>query len=51
LNVCGVNDLKQTEMRTAEPLVTELSFFEAEIATGTWTDIRNEVFFIKFRQN
>jgi hypothetical protein len=32
LNVHGVNDVKQTEIHTAEPLVPELSSFEFEIA-------------------
>jgi hypothetical protein len=32
LNVYGVNDVRQTEMHTAEPLVPEHSFFKVEIA-------------------
>jgi hypothetical protein len=32
LNVHGVNDVRQTEIRTAEPLVPEPSFSEVEIA-------------------
>jgi len=31
-NVYGVNDIRQTEMHTAEPLVPELSAFEVELA-------------------
>jgi hypothetical protein len=31
-NVCVVNDVKQTEIRTAEPLVPESSSFEVEVA-------------------
>jgi hypothetical protein len=31
LNVHGVNDVRQTEMHTAEPLVSEPSSFEVEI--------------------
>jgi len=33
LNVCGVNDVRQTETHTAEPLVSEPSAFEVELAT------------------
>jgi len=33
LNVHGVNDVRQTEIRTAEPLVPEPSTFEVEMAT------------------
>jgi hypothetical protein len=33
LNVHGVNDVRQTEIHTAEPLVPEPSSSEAEIAT------------------
>jgi hypothetical protein len=32
LNVHGVNNVRQTEIHTAEPLVPEPSFFEVEIA-------------------
>jgi hypothetical protein len=32
LNVNVVNDIRQTEMHTAEPLVPERSSFDAEIA-------------------
>ena len=32
LNVYGVNDVRQTEIHTAEPLVPELSAFEAQLA-------------------
>jgi len=32
LNVCGVNDVRQTEIHIAEPLVRELSVFEVELA-------------------
>jgi hypothetical protein len=32
LNVHGVNDIRQTEINTAEPLVPELSAFEVELA-------------------
>jgi hypothetical protein len=31
LNIHGVNDVRQTEMHTTEPLVTEPSSFEVEI--------------------
>jgi hypothetical protein len=33
LNVHGINDVTETEVCTAEPLLPELNFFEAEIAT------------------
>jgi hypothetical protein len=33
LNVCGVSDVRRTEIHTAEPLVPEPSSFEVEIAT------------------
>jgi hypothetical protein len=32
LNVHGVNDVRQTEIHTAEPLVPEPSAFEVEMA-------------------
>jgi hypothetical protein len=32
LNVCDVNDIRQTEMHKAEPLVPEPSAFEVEMA-------------------
>ena len=32
LNVHGVDDVRQKEMHTAEPLVSELSIFEVEMA-------------------
>jgi hypothetical protein len=32
LNISGVNDVSQTEIQTAEPLVPESSTFEFEIA-------------------
>jgi hypothetical protein len=34
LNVHGVNDVMQTEIHTAEPLVPEPSAFEVEMAIG-----------------
>jgi hypothetical protein len=34
LNVHWVNDVRQTEIHTAEPLVLELSAFEVEMAVG-----------------
>jgi hypothetical protein len=33
LNVCGVNDVRQTETRTAELLVSETSTFDVEMVT------------------
>jgi hypothetical protein len=32
LNVCGVNDVRQTEIHTAEPLVPQPSASESEMA-------------------
>jgi hypothetical protein len=32
LNVHGVNDVRQTELHTAEPLASEPNYFEVEIA-------------------
>jgi hypothetical protein len=32
LNVRGVNDVRQTEIQTAEPLVLELHNFDVEMA-------------------
>jgi hypothetical protein len=32
LNICGVNDVRQTEVLTAEPFVPEPSSFEIRIA-------------------
>jgi hypothetical protein len=34
LNIHGVNDVRQTEVHTAEPLVPEPSAFEFEMAIG-----------------
>ena len=33
LNIHGVNDVRQTELHTAEPLVPEPSAFDIELAT------------------
>jgi len=37
LNVHGVNDVRQTEIQTAEPLVPELSAFVVEMTTEKLT--------------
>ena len=34
LNVHGLNDIRQTEIHTAEPLLPERSAFEFELAIG-----------------
>jgi len=34
LNVYGFNDVRQTEIHTAEPLIPEPSAFEVELAIG-----------------
>jgi len=49
LNVHDVNDVRQTEMHAAEPLVTEVSCFEVKIAIENLKDINYQVP-IKFRQ-
>jgi len=49
--VHGVNDVKQTEIHAAGPLVSETSYFEVEIATEkVWEDTDHQVL-IKFQQN
>jgi len=37
LNVHGVNDVRQTEIHTAEPLVPEPSAFELEMSIENFT--------------
>jgi hypothetical protein len=32
LNICGISDVRQTEVQTAEPLMLEFSAFEFEMA-------------------
>jgi hypothetical protein len=49
LNERGVNDVRQTEMLKANPLVPELSSFEEEIAIKRLKSYKYEVL-IKFRQ-
>jgi hypothetical protein len=34
LNIHGIHDVRQMDIHTTEPLVTEPSLFEAEIAIG-----------------
>jgi len=36
LNIHGINDVRQTEIHTAEPLVPELSAFEVKKAIEKW---------------
>jgi hypothetical protein len=43
LNVDGVNDVRQTETRKAEPLVPEPSAFEVELAIGKLQSHRSPV--------
>jgi hypothetical protein len=52
LNVHGFNDIRQTEIHTAEPLVPEPSSFEVEIAVENFKRYSvNHVVLIKLRQN
>jgi hypothetical protein len=50
LNVYGVNDVRQTEIRTAEPFVPEPSSSEVEIAVEKLKGINHQVL-IKFQLN
>jgi hypothetical protein len=50
LNVHGVNDVRQTEIHTAEPLVLELNAFQAETAIEKLKDINYQIL-IRFQQN
>jgi len=50
LNVHGVNDVRQTEMHTAEPLVPEPSASEVELAIQK-LKITNHQVLIKSQQN
>jgi hypothetical protein len=49
-NIHGVNDISQTEIHTAEPLVPKPSAFEVEMATEKLKDINHQVL-IKSHQN
>jgi hypothetical protein len=42
LNVHGVNDVRQTEIHTAEPLVPKPSAFEVELAIGKLKSHRSQ---------
>jgi hypothetical protein len=50
LNIYGINDVRQTDVYTPEPLVLECSSSEVEIATEKLIDINHKVL-IKFWQN
>jgi hypothetical protein len=50
LNIHGVNDVRQTEVHTAEPLVPEPSASEVEMATEKLKDTNHQVL-IRFQQN
>jgi hypothetical protein len=50
LNVHGVNDVRQTEIHTAEPLVPEPSALEFEMAVGKLKTPNHQVL-IKSQQN
>jgi len=49
-NIHGINDVRQTEMHAAEPLVPEHSSPEVEIAIKSRKDLNHWVL-IKFWQN
>ena len=51
LNVHGVNDVRQTQLLTAEPLVPEPSAFDVEMAVGKLKKDTNHQVLIKFQQN
>jgi hypothetical protein len=48
LNVCGVNDVRQTEIHTAEPLVPEPSAFEVGLAVERLKSHKSHIFQKKF---
>jgi len=43
LHVHGVNDVRQTEMHTAEPFVPEPSSFRLKLLLWSWKDINCQV--------
>jgi len=49
-NVHGVNDVRQTEIHTAEPLVPEPNTFEVQMAIEKLKDTNHQVL-IKYQQN
>lgn len=50
LNVLWVNDIRRTEIHTAEPLVHDLNAFQAEMAIEKLKDINYDIL-IRFQQN
>jgi hypothetical protein len=50
-NVHGDNDVKQTEIHTAEPLVPEPSAFEVEMAIEKLKSYKNHQVLIRFQEN
>jgi hypothetical protein len=50
LNLHGVNDVRQTEIHTAEPLVTEPSASKVELAIEK-LKVTNHQVLIKYQQN
>jgi hypothetical protein len=50
IHVRGVNDVRQTEIHTAEPLVPEPSAFEIELAIEKFK-VTNHQVLIKSQQN
>jgi hypothetical protein len=44
-----INDVRRTEMQTAEPLVREPNAFEVEVANEVLKDINQQIL-IKFQQ-
>jgi len=51
LNVHGVNDVRHTEVHTAEPLVPEPSAFDVELAIEKLKKGKNDQVLIKSQQN
>ncbi len=50
LNANGLNDVRQTEIHTAEPLVPELNGFEVQMAIESYKYVDHQIL-IKFQQN
>jgi len=43
LNIHGINDVRQTEVHVAEPIVTESSFFKAELIQAGGNTLCSEI--------
>jgi hypothetical protein len=51
VNVNGVNDVRQTEIHTALPIVLELSAFEVEMAIANLTKFQKGVYYSRIKIN